>query len=156
MGVEKKLKKLLISVITTVSVLMGFIYFGSNQDASANHFTTIPKVLWGTWVTPSKNHEEQLIKMTKYTFYVENYKNGKKEGGPINVSGKKLLPATHDYQLAASKHANRHGYWSVGCNDSDGVWYLKPTIHNGKKTLKSAELNIGSSPKYLISYYYKK
>lgn len=149
----------MINIIISITIILGFSYFSSNQEASASHYTTIPRVLRGTWITPLKKHEEQLIKMTKYTFYVADYKDGKKGSGSWKVSGKKFIPGTHDRQLAASKHANKYGYWSVGGNDSDGVWTLKPIIHNGKRALESPTPNIGhpiGQPDYLIGYYYRK
>lgn len=153
------MKKILLSMVTAIAILIGVVYFGNVQKASASHYTTIPRVLRGTWITPLKKHEEQLIEMTKYTFYVADYKDGKKGSGSWKVSGKKFMPGTHDRQLAASKHANKYGYWSVGGNDSEAVWILKPTIHNGKRALKSLEPNIGhpiGQPDYLIGYYYRK
>ncbi len=153
------MKRIVTSIIVSITVILGFSYFGSNQEASASHYTTIPRVLRGTWITSLKKHEEQLIKMTKYTFYVANYKNSKKESNSSKVSGKKFIPGTHDRQLAASKHANKYGYWLVGFNDSDGVWTLKPIIHNGTRALKSLVPNIGhpiGQPDYLIDYYYRK
>lgn len=153
------LKKILLSMVTTIAVLMAVICFGNVQKASASHYTTIPRVLRGTWIKQLKRHEKQLIKMTKYTFYGANYKNGKKESNSSKLSVKKFISGTRDYQLVVSKHANKYGYWSIGLNDSDGVWTLKPIIHNGKRALKSLVPNIGhpiGQPDYLIGYYYRK
>lgn len=153
-----------LTIFKTISALIlfaGMILFSLNNptDIQAKSFTTVPKVLWGTWETPSKHNEQQLLKIAKYSFYVTGYKNGKKESGSWKVSGKKFVPnpyGSNDTELVVSKHANRYGYWDIGANNSDAVWLLKPVIHNGHRALKSAGPNIGCvSPKYLIDYYYK-
>lgn len=128
-----------------------------SAQASGRHYTKTPISLRGTWTTPTKKGSTQLLKITKYTFYVAGYQNGKKQPGSWGVSGKKFLPVGNQTQLFVSKHRSPKGYWSIGGADSDGIWNLKRVHHHGRLALKSWGYTLG--PEHFkhpvwVSYYY--
>lgn len=90
-----------------------------------------------------KNHK---ITATKYTWAWDNQK----------LSGKKFTPGEIGSQLWVSKK-NKHGYYFIGLNGTDGGAYFKRTtkkIH-GRKYAAIKELSYaGSGPFYLASEYF--
>lgn len=139
-----KFKKLLLGVVTGLALLVGGLMTTQSVSAS-RHYQTTPVSLRGKWTTPRKNGYSQYLHITKYIFYAAGYQNGYKQSGAFGVSGRKFISGTNIPQLYVSQHRNRYGYWKIGANHSDGMWYLKRVHHNGRIALKSAN-----------TYYYHK
>lgn len=126
-------------------------------QAKGRHYTKTPLSLRGSWTTPNQKGNTQLLKITKYVFYVANYQNGYKQSGAWGVSGKKFLPVGNQTKLFVSKHRSPKGYWKIGAAGSDGIWNLKRVHHRGRLALKSWGYSLGpDSFKHpvWVSYYY--
>ncbi len=140
------MKKLRLLVLTFAAVL-SLTAVAGQIDAQAK-VVTVPTSLRGRWFSKG-SYGTQFIKMTKYTFYVANYVNGRKQSGSWGVSGRRYISGTKIPTLYRSSHKTPKGYWKIGAAHSDGVWYLKRVHHNGRVALRSWSPYDNS-----ISYYY--
>uniref|UniRef100_UPI00403FB73A hypothetical protein n=1 Tax=Lentilactobacillus hilgardii TaxID=1588 RepID=UPI00403FB73A len=77
------MKKLLISVVTTVAVLIGFVCFGSAQSASAK---AIPENMRGIWYSYIGHGRYFRQTMTKHRLYSRDYFEGKYRYNRAKVS----------------------------------------------------------------------
>ncbi|MCT3398878.1 hypothetical protein [Lentilactobacillus hilgardii] len=128
------MKKVLISVATTMAVLLGFICFENIQEASAHvHYTTIPKSLRGTWYNWNEGKYSKTI-LTKHHWY---YKGPHKRWS--DLSGIKKAQNSNHSQLFVDYVKN--GYYCLGAYGSDEWPFWKRTktylwTNEGKKTVK--------------------
>lgn len=110
-----KLKKILISLVGMIAVLIGFICFINVPEASAHiHYTTVPKSLRGTWyhwwVDDGNKYSKTIL--TKYHWY---YKDPHKRWS--DLSGIKKSENGNHSQLFVDYVKN--GYYCLGAYGSD-------------------------------------
>ncbi|KRM57952.1 hypothetical protein C5L31_001110 [Secundilactobacillus malefermentans] len=149
-------------IVLIFAAIIGFTLFSSStQSVSAkSHYKTTPVSLRGKWTTHRDyDGNSQYLRITKYKFYVANYRYGRKQSGAWGVSGKKFLSGTTKPALYVSKHKGSKGYWAIGGAGSDGIWHLKAVRkkHNGHKVkvLKSYSYDFDYQGN-VVGYYYRK
>lgn len=143
-------------------VLIGLVglvaFWGINNvlstTASAHSkYTTTPTSLRGTWYAKrDSNGDSNKVVITKYTFSVTSYHNGKKNGAVWTLSGKKSKNSSK--RLNYSKKT-KSGYYYIVIKGGEHSWPLKRTTHKGK----SALVTFGWDPihqKTDHGYFYKK
>ncbi|GAA3610323.1 hypothetical protein GCM10022296_12590 [Secundilactobacillus similis DSM 23365 = JCM 2765] len=144
--------KPLLAVGLTLSVGAGVSWL-QPTDVSAK-YTTTPSSLRGKWQTHrDSNGESQFLSISKYGFYVNNFRYGRSVGQPSYFSGKRLTAYRSGYDLVVSQKSPR-GYYSLGKNGTDAIWHLKKTRYHGQTVLKSWYYRLGDAVKPIGSSYY--
>lgn len=139
-------------LVALFALLLGVTAPMASVSAHPKYVTT-PKLLRGKWYYHHSN-KTQYIKITKYTFHVDNYKNGKKQPGSFTASGKKLIGKIS--MLHLSTHVSKKGYRLIGLSESNADWNLKKVKHHGKAALKCWSYNPKNLKLKMVSYYYHK
>ncbi|MCH5461671.1 hypothetical protein HC026_03405 [Lactobacillus sp. LC28-10] len=144
-------KRYILVGLVAVATLLGFNALSTTASAHTK-YTTTPTSLRGTWFSKSSGGDSNKLKITKYTFSVYYYHNGKKSDSTWTLSGKK---SPSSYSRLNYTKKSKSGYYSIVIKGGDQGWPLKRTTHHGKATL----VTWGWDPihqKTDHSYFYKK
>ncbi|AYM02670.1 hypothetical protein D8911_06530 [Levilactobacillus brevis] len=149
------IKQICISTLT-VFAITGITVVTPTTNAAAKR-AVAPKSMRGTWQTRLGKNRVEKLKITKYTFSVNDYKNGKVEGSGWMVGDKKDKHSTNPFNgkpMYIKK--DKKGYTFIGRNVMGQRWHLKRVTHKKRQALRDdgwAYKSFGEKP--VVSYYYR-
>lgn len=146
-----RFKRYIFVGFVAVVTLLSFNTLSTTASAHTK-YTTTPTSLRGTWVSKSNEGYSNKLKITKYTFSVYYYHNGKKSSSTWTLSGKK---SPSSYSRLNYTKKSKSGYYSIIIKGGDQGWPLKRTTHHGKAALVTWSAN-PIQHKTDHSYFYKK
>lgn len=129
---------------------------GTTVNAATKRAVT-PLSLRGTWQQRTSKKWVTKIKITKHTFSVADYKNGKKEEGSWTVGDKKKKGSKNPFNgMPLYVKKGKKGYTFIGRDARGQRWHLKRVTHKKRQALRDdgwAYKSFGEKP--VVSYYYR-
>ncbi|HBF76093.1 MAG TPA: hypothetical protein DDW71_12650 [Lactobacillus sp.] len=146
------LKRYLFIGLVIFVALLGINALATTASAHSK-YTTTPTSLRGTWCSKrNSDGDSNKVVISRYTFSVTYYHNGKKNGSTWTLSGKR---STNSYKRLNYSKKSKNGYYYIVIKGGEHGWPLKRTTHNKKTAL----VTFGWNPihqKTIHSYFYKK
>lgn len=149
------IKQVLLGALTVLAVA-GTTAVLPTASASAKR-TVTPANFRGTWQARISKKEVQKVKITKYSFSVSQYKNGKKEEGSWTVGNKKRKHSKNPFNgVPLYVHKAKKGYTFIGVKRRGQLWHLKRVTHKKKVSLRDDGWEYKSfGEKPIVHYYYR-
>ncbi|WP_407889867.1 hypothetical protein [Levilactobacillus sp. N40-8-2] len=148
-------KRLLLGTLTVLAIA-GTTTILPTTSASAKRAVT-PTNFRGTWQTRINKKTVRNLKITKFTFGVTDYKNGKAEEGAWTVGDKKQKHSKSPFKWTPLYlHKDKKGYTFIGANRLGQLWHLKRVTHKKRAALRDdgwAYKSFGEKP--VVQYYYR-